>query len=598
MSGIAIARDGTARAERVGLLYDWAVVLALVALILCAGYVRGALLWPQPVGMNESPYDDEGVYAEAAQLMAQGKQPYRDFFYAHPPLGPAMFMPAIEYHFNPWGSPTSFMMLRYLATAYGAVTVGFVFLLAWRLWGLAGGIFSGLLLAVDPTAVSVAGRHVMLEAPLFWLMALAVLFYVFARAQEHPSVFPLLCAGFLAAAAGAVKVQGLLVLAAFLLDLLARRRWSQLAAVFGGAVVLWLPLWGYLIYLRDGNPLGQFLWFQVLRPPDGIAGIGARLRQLAASAWLMLLAGALAVPALVLLFARPAAPRRRPERAPRAPLTSPGGVQLRRLPGVSEPAAPAEATPPPAPEPVTPPPVPAARAEDAAPGPNPAWSLLPWWIGLVLVTLLLSRTYYAHYAAHLTLPLAILAGALPAGIIHAFRFGWGGRLVSVVLVAAGVALLAPAAYRVVADDFSPHPDRVYEIVARYVNDAIGPDQGVFVLDAQFSFRAARRPAREADDRFIVDGYGMLLYHGLGIDGTPMLELARRALTKPVPGDPYQVMWRQPAQDQIEASIERSDLVVIDAMSDGRLTAATHRWLDAHGRLVEKQERYAIYRIAR
>lgn len=595
-----MARGGVARSERRALLYDWAVVLALVALILCAGYVRGALLWPQQVGLDESPYDDEGVYAMAAQLMAQGKQPYRDFFYAHPPLGPAMFMPAVEYHFNPWGSPTSFMMLRYMATAYGAVTVGFVFLLAWRLWGLPGGIFSALLLAVDPTAVSVAGRHVMLEAPLFWLMALAVLFYVFARAQERPHFFPLLCAGFLAAAAGAVKVQGLLVLAAFLLDLLARRRWSQVAAVLGGAVVLWLPLWGYLISVRDGNPLGQFVWFQVLRPPDGVAGLGARARQLATSAWLTLLAAALAVPALVLLYARPAAPRRRTAPVSQAPLTSPGGVQLRRLPGVAEPAVSIQAPPPPPPGPVAAPAVPASTAaeEPAAPWPNPAWSMLPWWIGLMVLTLLFSRTYYAHYAAHLTLPLAILAGALPAGIVHAFRFGWGGRVVSVALVAAGVGLLAPAAYRAVADDFTTHPDRIYEIVGRYVNDAIGPDQGVFALDAQFPFLAARRPAREANDRFIVDGYGMLLYHGLGIDGTPMLELARRALTQPVPGDPYQVMWRPDPQNQIESSIGRSDLVVIDAMSDGRLTDATHRWLDTHGRLVEKQERYAIYRIAR
>ncbi len=43
---------------------------------------------------------------------------------------------------------------------------------------------------------------------------------------------------------------------------------------------------------------------------------------------------------------------------------------------------------------------------------------------------------------------------------------------------------------------------------------------------------------------------------------------------------------------------RADLVVIDKTSAGRLTPETREWLAGRARLEEKQERYAIYRIAR
>ncbi len=43
---------------------------------------------------------------------------------------------------------------------------------------------------------------------------------------------------------------------------------------------------------------------------------------------------------------------------------------------------------------------------------------------------------------------------------------------------------------------------------------------------------------------------------------------------------------------------RSDLVVIDNKSDGRLTDETRAWLAAKATLEERQERYVIYRIRR
>src|SRR5919205_762048 len=228
---------------------------------------QSSVLSPQAAGLRESPYDDEGVYALAAQLLAQNKHPYRDYIYAHPPLGPLFLLPGVEYRFTAWGSPTSFIDLRYLMLAYSALTVGLAALIAWRLWGLDGGLLTGALLALDPASVW-TGRHVMLEAPLLFLAALAALLYVLARDHEPAPGALLVGAGFCAALAGGVKLPGFLLLAAIALDLLARRRWGQLGLIATGAAIVWLPLLVYLAVLRGGEPLNQFVWFQALRPPD------------------------------------------------------------------------------------------------------------------------------------------------------------------------------------------------------------------------------------------------------------------------------------------------------------------------------------------
>lgn len=587
--------------ERLGLLRDWAVVAALVLLVLGAGYLRGVLIWPEATGLRESPYDDEGVYAAAAQLLAQGKQPYRDFIYAHPPLGPLFFVPAIEYHFTPWGSPTTFMVLRYAALAYSALTVGLAFLLAWRLWGLAGGLLSGALLLLDPSSVW-SGRHVMLEAPLLFLLALAALLYTLAREQEQwTSGWLLAASGFVAAAAGGVKLQGLVLFAAFLLDLGTRRRWFAALGLLAGAALLWLPLGVYLIFQAGSDPFGQFVWLQLLRPADGTVGFAARAGDLLDQAPLILAAATLALCMLPAFRVRPSGPRRwrtaRPRRAPRAAAST----ALRRLPGFEEDRATRQEAPEPPVSDAAPAEPTGVRPADA-PGPPDvrvpvAWSLLAWWIGLATLTVLTSRSFYEHYAAHLTLPLAVFAGAVPAAVGRFWRVGGLGRGLGPALGGLALAVLIPLGLVTVSDDLRARPDRLYEIVGRYAGDAVQPEQGVFALDAQIPFRAARRPAREHRDRFVVDSYGMLLYHGLGIEGTPVLELVRRA-RQPLPPDPYAVMWRPVAQQRLRESMIRGDLVAIDKTSEGRLTTETRGWLAARARLEEKQERYAIYRVTR
>ncbi len=575
---------------RASALTDWAAAALFVAVILLAGLLRAAPIRPQSVGLDESPYDDEGVYAAAAQLIVEGRQPYRDFYFAHPPLGPMLLAPATAYHFTNWGSPTSFMMLRYAALLYATLTVGIVFLIGWRLWGVVGGGVGGVLLALDPGSVFWVGRHILLEGPYLFLTALAVLAYVLAREWQRPPPTLLFFAGFFGAAASGVKLQGALVLVAFALDLLIRRRPGLLLPLISGVIVLVLPLVGYLFWLRGADPLGQFVWMQLLRPADGLRDRGARLAQLRDAAPLLLLAGLLAALALPLLGAPARMQRRRAQRDAATPA-------LRRLPldafegdlRESEPGAPGRAQPTLA--------AVGATSLSAPATPTAGWTVLLPWTLLVALGLLGARSYYAHYGVALALPLALLAGVLPLAIVRALRAGWLARGYGVALAVAGVALclwLAPAAWR---SDRVAEPDRLYTILGRYAGDAVGPTGSVFALDAQIPYRAARRPAREDGNRFIVDGYGTLIYEGLDIRSLSLGERFARLRVAPAT-DPYQIMWRPAVQATLRASMARSDLIVIDNKSYGRLTDETRGWLAANASLVERQERYVIYRIRR
>lgn len=278
-------------------------VVILLALLVIGGYARMAELWPQSYGLAQFPYDDEGVYAGASQLFLQGILPYRDYFFAHPPVAAISYAPALAYHFTEWGSPTSFMTARYLSVAYSLVTLALIFFIGVRLAGLWGGTLSGALWALDGRVVEI-NRKIMLDGPMVLLSCAALLLYLWVRPiltgdgtrpSPRNTLLVLSIAGMLATLSALTKIAGVACLLAIGADLIwlhfdNLRSRSTLASfrsqlfyltlgVFAALLVVVVPF----LAVAPSNFVRQVLFFQMLRPGDGLIDVPARIADLSAT---------------------------------------------------------------------------------------------------------------------------------------------------------------------------------------------------------------------------------------------------------------------------------------------------------------------------
>ena len=96
---------------------------------------------------------------------------------------------------------------------------------------------------------------------------------------------------------------------------------------------------------------------------------------------------------------------------------------------------------------------------------------------------------------------------------------------------------------------SRHEDRIFEIVGRYISDAVPPGTPVLTTDEQFNILAARPPSHSATG-YLVDSYGHMIFHGLGIDTASWGDLISDALRGKHSNDAYAVMHLPAAQADI------------------------------------------------
>jgi hypothetical protein len=484
--------------------------------------------------VSQAPYDDEGVYVMAAQLLRQGALPYRDFFFAHPPLGLLAIVPALSVAFTAWGSPLSFGLARLLMVLLGVLTVLCVGLAGRRLWGATGGTLAALALALDPPSI-VNSRHILLEVPLTLLLAASLLALVVAvpttasdagRTGRH-----WVGLGLLTGLAILIKLQaGSLALAIGLIQL-GRRRWSILGRLAGGwgvSLLLLLPL----LWAVDGMTImRQVVLFQLLRPGDGLETTGERLLALIAPSGLMvgLIGAGLGLVGLTMTGWRSLAAAQRP-----------------------------------------------------------ILMTLGLWLGLGLLSFLLSRSYYQHYASQLSPGLALLAGAQvwPSWRGVGWRRWLGGGLLGLwLLVAASLAVERVAL---------PRPDAIFTIVAHYLSDAARPDQAVLPTDAQFAYLASR-PLPQTEAGYLVDSYGQLIFTGLGLEQAELVPSLIGLMQAQPAVSVHEVMTRPAAQALLRRQMAAAELVVVHAVGRGRLSPETVHWLSEGFQLVERTGRYEIYR---
>jgi hypothetical protein len=534
----------------------------LLALLMVAGYARMSQLWPQDYGISRAPYDDEGVYAGASQLILQGIIPYRDYFFAHPPLAAISYAPAMAYHFNQWGSPTSFMMGRYLSVGYSLVTLALIFLIGLRLAGLGAGTLAGVLWALDGRVVEI-NRKVMLDGPMVLLSCAGLLFYLWARDRIDGTGTPrhthrwtlllLFLAGACATLSALTKIAGVACLIAILADmgwLWAERRGGMavrgrgFAVVLGGALVAALAALGPFLLLAPQQLVRQVFFFQLLRPSDGLMDAPARIADLSStlSNALTLLAAA---GGLLLLCA---------------------WVLVRREAG--------------------------------------AWRVVVLWTFFSLLLFTLSRSFYSHYYIQLAAPLCLMGGAvsLIAGVGR-----WPTRTtmravvpvaaLSVVLLAVVALPLAVVQWHGMNTRLCPQcEDRIFEIVGRYVNNAVPPGTPVLSTDEQFNFLAARPPSRNATG-YLIDSYGHMIYLGLGLDRRGWGDLWGAVLSGEHSTDVYAVIQHPEPQADFLDRAGGVPLIVVHDKGFARLTDATLAALEARNTVVERQARYVIFRKA-
>ena len=546
--------------------------LLLAALLLVAGFGRMVLLLPQDVGLSELPYDDEGVYAGASQLFLQGIMPYRDYFFAHPPVAAFSYAPAMAYHFNEWGSPTSFIMARYLSVGYSLVTLALLFLVGMRLAGLAGGTVAGLLWTLDGRVVEI-NRKVMLDGPMVLLSCAALLLYLYARpylagevsAPRRRSTFLLLgLSGACGALSTLTKIAGVACLLAILADMVwlwatyrfssrksedVSRVWAGLLCALGGAFAGALAVLVPFLLLAPSEFLRDVFFFQLLRPGDGIADIPARIADLTATLrnpLTMLLA---ALGFLVLSLR----------------------VWLLRSTG--------------------------------------GWWAVTIWMFFSVLLFTYSRSFYQHYYIQLVAPLCLLGAAvsLLPDLFRRLAPRVGASRLPILRVAAP-ALLALVILPLLAVQWlgiiTRREDRTFEVVGRYVNNAVPPGTPVLATDEQFNFLAARPPSHNATG-YLIDSYGHMISLGLGLNTRDVAALWSAVLsgkrTEPeTPGerpDVYGVMYRAAPQADFLDRVSRAPIIVLHPTGRNRLTEATQRKIDESKQLVVEQSNYWVYRDA-
>ncbi len=465
-------------------------------------------------------YEDDGVYVGAAQLAAQGLVPYRDFFFQHPPLGALAYLPAVLYHFAPWGSAINFALARYWSSSLASLTVALIFLCTYVATGRWSPSVLAALAAMLDSSLGYVARQTLLDVPMLAADTMAVLSVLLALDRGRLSVSA--AAGALTAVAALCKLPGLglAVPATFLLWRRDRRlAWAYLATF----MVVFMVGLGSAVALAGPTALYQIFAYQALRPMDGTVGLWARLGELASAPHRQLL-GVLLISSIGCLAFRHTLSR---------------GLAL----------------------------------------------LAATWGLLILAALMTSRSFYPHYLADAVAGAYLGLGAVLAALSQR-RFGpVASLLVAGLLVAVGA--------RATLGQLSIGQDRIYVIVSRYIAETTQPPSRVLSLNPLFNYLAGRPLPEGWGWRYMLDSYGSMVYTGLGLP--PPGEAVSLPDFRPSSTDVWELVKGPAPQMLILSRLRNSDLVIIDAVGEGRIGPRTAAKLEECFDRVERQARYTIFR---
>ena len=547
--------------RRVGVL----LVLLLVMLLALAARLTHL---DSAAGLSGASYD-EAVWAWAARLFLHGVLPYRDYFFPQPPAAAFVFSPAMLLDSSTWGSPESFLAARQLSVVYGLISVALVLAIGHRLGGWWGATAAAVVWSLDPRVAGLSAQ-VLLDGPMLMLSFAAILAYL----AVHPALAPgvplrrqligLAVAGGLAALSALIKVVGVTVLLAIVLDLVWRRVGRRTeppvplvallgSLLLGAGAVFAMVLTPFIIASR-GEVLSQAVFFQLLRPGTTI-GLMDRIGQL----WqrpdlvpILVIAGlGLAAVTISAAIRVVWATSRRPN----------GG-----------------------------------RPSDGRPviGPKLAgWGVLVLWAALNALVFISTHTFFPHYQLHLLAALALLAagvGLIPLwlrGVPRASTLIRRWELPTAILLLFVLAALQAPSWRRTADGNAPE----YMTMSRYLRASVPADAQVLTLDARVAFLAGRAPSRDATG-YLVDPFGHLVFLGLELADRAPVDLLLAVVRGEV-HDWNSVVASRRAQADVLARIRDADFLVVHRNERWRLGPSA-RTVDAIAARVEQHGNYLVY----
>jgi alpha-1,2-mannosyltransferase len=221
---------------------------------------------------------DDGVYYAAATGLAHGFLPYRDFLLLHPPGMPVLLAPfalAAQVTSDPYG----FAAARVACMVLGAINA----VLIWKILkpvGAAAALFGGLSYAVFYPAVY-SDKSTLLECPATTALLIAILLLqplINSSSIPHWKIF---VAGALVGLTISIKIWGFVTLAIVLIWLLLIRRWRAAVQVLIGsaasAALICLPFF----VVAPTAMWNQIVRDQLFRGEGGGRSILDRLDQMA-----------------------------------------------------------------------------------------------------------------------------------------------------------------------------------------------------------------------------------------------------------------------------------------------------------------------------
>lgn len=150
---------------------------------------------------------DEAIYSQAAFAFSKGYIPYKDVFFAHPPV--SLFLNGLALTINP-----SLVSLRVLNVFFGLATILLIFYLGRLLYSEKIGLIAGALYAFYPLAIF-SNKLVLVENSQTFFALLAVILFVKFLTRNHAKY--LILSGFIAGVSLMTKYTSILFIGALII---------------------------------------------------------------------------------------------------------------------------------------------------------------------------------------------------------------------------------------------------------------------------------------------------------------------------------------------------------------------------------------------